>query len=676
VGDQLLSLNGAVFLSYASGDAAAAERIATGLRAAGIEVWFDQSELRGGDAWDISIRKQIKGCALFIPVISHTTHDRVEGYFRLEWKLAVDRSHLIAADQAFLLPVVIDDTRDDDDRVPERFRDVQWTRLPGGIATESFVERVRRLLSPEAVPAVTTASSPMMRPLSTSLPSAGGSTLRKFHSFVPWIVGGFFVLVAGVFVAHKLLASKHVVVADAPTTSVGRFEAVSEQSIAVLPFADMSEKRDQESFSDGLAEELLDLLTKTRELQVTARTSSFYFKGKQVTVPDIARILKVAHVLEGSVRKSGNAMRVTTELIRASDGVRLWSETYDRNLDDVFRVQNDIASAVVKALKIRLLPTEQPANLPRPANSEAYYQYLLGKGFRSRGMDGWPLALQAFRKAIALDPGYAPAYARLAAAENFVADRTNDAAGFRRAVDAAERAVALAPGIPDGYAARAFMRYTILWDWKGAGDDLDKALTLEPNNAAVQGSYGDLLYTLGRLPEAIAAARKSTEADPLSAPTWISLGVDLYSSGDMPQARHALERSFEINPHSTYIRWHLGVLELLDGQPQKAQAHFQQVKQPELRLDGIAISEHTLGHAKASQAALDELIKSLPNEAASQIAEVYAWRGEKDNAFAWLNRAYAQRDGGISDVKSNPLLASVRTDPRFQAFLRKMQLPL
>ena len=677
MGDQILSLTGAVFLSYASGDGATAERIATGLRAAGIEVWFDQSELRGGDAWDTSIRKQIKGCALFIPVISHTTHDRIEGYFRLEWKLAVDRSHLIAADQAFLLPVVIDDTRDDDERVPERFREVQWTRLPGGVTSAAFVERVRRLLSGELSPGPGIESA-----------AARGSAAPATRPVLPFwrSKAALLVTIAVVVVALGYLAGNRFIVSKR-STEVGTAPAPATEntpatnfyapprSIAVLPFADLSEKRDQESFSDGVAEELLDLLTKTKELQVTARTSSFYFKGKQVTVPDIARTLRVAHVLEGSVRKSGNAVRVTTELIRASDGVRLWSETYDRNLDDVFRVQNDIASAVVKALRIQLLPSEQAANL-RAANSEAYYQYLLGKGLRSRGMDGWPLALQAFRKAIALDPGYAPAYARLALAENFVADRTNDAAGFRRAVDAAERAVALAPGIPDGYAARAFMRYTILWDWKGAGEDLDKALMLEPNNATAQGSYGDLLYTLGRLPEAIAATQKSTEADPLSAPTWISLGVDLYSSGDMRAARHALERSFEINPNSTYIRWHLGVLELLDGQPQKALAHFQQVKQPELRLDGIAISEHTLGHANESQAALDELIKSLPNESAAQIAEVYAWRGEKDQVFDWLNRAYAQRDGGISDVKSNPLLASVRTDPRFQAFLRKMQLPL
>jgi TolB-like protein len=673
-----LSLTGAVFLSYASGDAAAAERIANSLRAAGIEVWFDQSELRGGDAWDTSIRKQIKTCALFIPIISHTTHDRVEGYFRLEWKLAVDRSHLIAADRAFLLPILIDDTPDDDERVPERFREVQWTRLPGGVTSAAFVERVRRLLSGEPSPGPGTESA-----------SARGTAAPATRPVLPWwrSKAALLVTIAVVIVALGYLMANRLVplkrgaeVGAAPAPAAESTPATDfnppPHSIAVLPFADLSEKRDQEYFSDGLAEELLDLLTKTKELQVTARTSSFYYKGKQVTVPDIARTLRVAHVLEGSVRKSGNAVRVTTELIRARDGVRLWSETYDRTLDDVFRVQDDIASAVVKALRIQLLPSEQPANLPRAANSEAYYQYLLGRGLQNRGTDGWPLALQAYRKAIALDPGYAPAYAKLAIAENFVADTTNDAAGFRRAVDAAERAVALGPGIPDGYAARAFMRYTYLWDWKGAGDDLDKALTLEPNDATVQRRYGDLLSTLGRLPEAIAATKKSIEADPLSAPAWVSLGMYLYSGGDIPAARHALERSFEINPDSTYIRWHLGVLELLDAQPQKALAHFQQVKVPSLRLDGIAITEHTLGHNNESQAALDALIKSSSLEGAAQIAEVYAWRGEKDKAFDWLNRAFAQRDGGISDIKSNPLLASVRTDPRYQAFLRAMQLPL
>jgi tetratricopeptide (TPR) repeat protein len=311
--------------------------------------------------------------------------------------------------------------------------------------------------------------------------------------------------------------------------------------------------------------------------------------------------------------------------------------------------------------------------VPRPANSEAYYQYLLGRGLQSRS--DYPRALQAYRKAITLDPEYAPAYARLAIAENFVADTTNDAVGFKRAVEAAERAVTLAPDIADGYASRAFMRYTYLWDWKGAAEDLERARALDPGDATVQRRYGDLLDTLGRLPEAIAATRKATEADPLSAPAWQSLGLYLYSVGDLPAARKALERSFEINPDGLYIHWHLGVLELLSSQPQKALTHFRQLKSEDLRLAGIAIAEHSLHHANESQAALKELIETLSHEAADQIAEVYAWRGEKDRAFEWLDRAYRQRDGGISDIKTDPLFAGLRSDPRYAVFLRKLGLP-
>jgi TolB-like protein len=481
------------------------------------------------------------------------------------------------------------------------------------------------------------------------------------------------VLALGIFLALEGLW-KHS--PEPSATSIPQIPAAPEKSIAVLPFVDLSEKRDQEYFSDGLAEELLDLLTKTRQLQVTARTSSFYYKHKAVTVPQIARTLKVAHVLEGSVRKSGEIVRVTTELIRARDGVRLWSETYDRKLDDVFRVQDDIAGAVVKALRIQLLPSERAATQTRSANSEAYYQYLLGRGLQNRGNgDGWPLALQAYRKAIALDPSFAPAYAKLAIAQNFVADGTNDAAGFQRAVDAADQAVALGPDIPEGYTARAFMRYTYLWDWKGAEDDLNKALALDPNDATVLRRYGDLLDILGHLPEAIAATRKAIEADPLSATSWQSLGIYLYSSGEMAAARQALERSFEINPAGTFIRYHLGMLELLSFQPDRALVHFRAIQSVALRLSGIALSEHALGHANECQAALDELIKTRSQEAAFQMAEIYAWRGQKDKAFEWLDRAYAQHDGGVSDVKTDPLFNSLRKDPRYLRFLRKLNLP-
>ncbi|HTB90956.1 MAG TPA: TIR domain-containing protein, partial [Steroidobacteraceae bacterium] len=267
----------AVFLSYASQDAEAAQRICEGLRAAGIEVWFDQSELRGGDTWDAAIRRQIKTCALFMPVISRTTHDRVEGYFRLEWKLAVDRSHLIAADQAFLLPVVIDDTCERDERVPERFREVQWTRLPGGEATPAFVERVKRLLSGE---------------LSESIGTRAAAATRT--RLMPWWRSkeGRLATIAVVIVAlgyawNRLVPSKRgaeVAAATAPAipgsaATVAAFNPPA-HSIAVLPFVNLSGDKDQEYFSDGLTEELLNSLAEIEGLQVAARTSAFSFKGQ------------------------------------------------------------------------------------------------------------------------------------------------------------------------------------------------------------------------------------------------------------------------------------------------------------------------------------------------------------------------------------------------------------
>jgi TIR domain len=234
----------AVFLSYASQDAEAAQHLCNALRAAGIEVWFDQSELRGGDAWDASIRRQIKACALFIPIISRYTHTRDEGYFRLEWKLAVDRSHLIVADRPFLLPVVIDDTSDQEEKVPDRFRDVQWTRLPGGKNAEAFVDRVRRLLSPDdKMPTGTGVGS--SKPLASSTIAASNRSIPPAsRSLLAWIAGSVLVLAIGYLLIDKFMASKHA----APTTSAATTTAIpaaNDKSIAVLPFTDLSEKHDQ-----------------------------------------------------------------------------------------------------------------------------------------------------------------------------------------------------------------------------------------------------------------------------------------------------------------------------------------------------------------------------------------------------------------------------------------------
>jgi TolB-like protein len=437
----------------------------------------------------------------------------------------------------------------------------------------------------------------------------------------------------------------------------------------------MSEKKDQGYFSDGLAEELIDQLAKIPGLHVIARTSSFSFKDKSEDIPTIAKQLNVANVLEGSVRKAGNRLRVTTQLIRADSGEDLWSETYDRQLKDVFQVQDEIAGAVVGALKLKLAPGQQASNAHRTSNTEAYNQFLLCKQFAARSRtDDYQRAMAACRKAIELDPGYAAAYAELAVAEALVADRTVDTALLKQAQARADKAIEMAPDEADGYAARGLMR-RFEWDWTGAQADLEKALALDPGDIRVQQRYGFLLGSLGRVPEAIAAMRKATNLDPLSSLSWTSLGGELIANRQFAAAHEALQHALDIDPESSYALFNLGMLQLLENHAAQAVATFRPIGDEVFGPTGTAMAEHTLGHADASKQALDPLIAKYSNAAAYQIAEVYAWRGEKDLAFEWLDRAYRQRDGGMAQIKEDPTLASLHDDARFAALVRKLKLP-
>ncbi len=455
--------------------------------------------------------------------------------------------------------------------------------------------------------------------------------------------------------------------------------AIPEKSIAVLPFVNMSSDKEQEYFSDGLTEEMIDLLGQVQGLRVPARTSSFSFKGKSDDIPTIAQKLRVAHVLEGSVRKAGNMIRLTVQLIRADSGYHLWSKTYDRDVKDIFKVQDEIAAAVVEVLKVKLGPTQSVAS-HRSANTEAYNQYLLGRQFYQRGnLDGWRRAIEAFRKAIALDPHYAATYAGLALSEASLADQTGDAAALSQAeadADAdAEKAIALGPEEADGYAARGILRSTFSWDWPGAQADLAKALVLDSASAAAQRYNAGLLESFGRLPEAIAALKKAVELDPLSNAAWERLGLYLTESRDYPGAGEALHRALEIKPESPFGLNNLVALQLLEGKAAEALATARRNDFESLRLQGVAMAEHTLGHAKESQQALDELVAKHAQDSAFEIAEAFAWRGEKDKAFEWLERAYQQHDGGLAELKADALLNSLHGDPRFKALLRKMKLP-
>ena len=445
-------------------------------------------------------------------------------------------------------------------------------------------------------------------------------------------------------------------------------------SIAVLPFVDMSQGHDQEYFSDGLSEELLNLLAQLPQMRVIARTSSFSFKGQEVDVATIAKKLNVANVLEGSVRKSGNTLRITAQLIRASDSSHLWSQTYDRELTDVFKVQDEIAGAVVAALKVQLLPDQAMTNAHRSNSAEAYNQYLLGNQFYNRQTpDDWRRAAAAYRQAIAIDPQYAAAYAGLASAQGFLADNSGDRAGMQEAIATADKAITLAPELADGYISRGISRLSHNKDWAGAQADLEKAMALNANDSRVQIGYGRLLIALGRVPEAIVVTRKAVDLDPLSAVAWAQLGRMLTASGQLPEAEKALVRTLEISPESEYALFHLGELQLLRAKPQDALRSFQ--KAGTYGPAGVAMAEHSLGHAKESQLALDEQITRYSQGAAYQVGEVYAWRGEKDKAFEWLNRAFDQHDGGLTFLKADPLLKSLVGDPRYAALMKKLGLP-
>ena len=661
---------GAVFLSYASEDAEAAERICESLRAGGIEVWFDQSELRGGDAWDAAIRKQIKACRLFIPVISVSAHARIEGYFRLEWKLAVDRSHFIAPDQPFLLPVVIDGTPQTDERIPDRFRELQWSRLPGGETSGAFVERVQRLVS--ADPETTGewhAAHVQAFPAARSHPHDAGS--HSLLRTIIWAVTAVILVVVLGYYAFNWPARQpqaHVSPGQAPVVT----GAIPEKSIAVLPFVDMSEKKDQEYFSDGISEEMIDLLSKVPDLKVSARTSSFYFKSQHATAVEIARALGVAHLLEGSVRKAGDTIRVTAELVRADNGYHLWSETYDRNFTDIFKLQDEIATAVVTALKAQLLPSVELTSSHQTGNAAAYAQYLIGNRFRYADTpESNQEALVAYQKAIALDPRYAAAYAAMSEVEWRLADMsTGDPAGYARAAAAAEQAISLAPQSADGYWAHGRYRYATAFDWRGGEADFKKALTLNPNLAPARVDYATVLAMQGRLAQAVVELHRALTLDPLSADASYILTRILWASGERAEARQIARAMVDRNMpggHET-----AGYIALLDGNAAQADAEFRMEPLHMVRLYTTAVSQYSLGHLTAADSTLSELVRDFSKTLAYQIAEVYAWRGDADKAFAWLETAYRQHDRGITQLRFDPLVTRLRSDPRYRAMLEKL----
>jgi TolB-like protein/Flp pilus assembly protein TadD len=651
-----------VFLSYASQDAEAAQKICEALRAADIEVFLDQSELRGGDAWDQKIRHEIHDCALFVPLISAHSDARHEGYFRREWKLAVDRTADMSDRLTFLVPVVIDDTSDSRADVPERFRQVQWTRLPGGETPPAFVERIKRLLSP--LSAVSGAAPRLREPVRAA---------RRSKPVLLTIAAVVFAALA-YFVADKFWISTHL----AASTGFNP----PPHSIAVLPFANMSGDKDQEYFSDGLTEELLNSLAEINELQVAARTSAFSFKGKDTDIGTIARKLNVGAVLEGSVRRSANTIRITAQLINAVTGFHLWSKTYDRDLGDVLKLQTEIATSVASALKVTLLgDIAGKVELGGTGNPAAFDAYLRGaKAVRSRrDTKDIPAAIAAYTEAIRLDPHYALSFAARSIAFSLVAGEAETPAAVRERYDKAQadarQALELAPDLAQAHLALALVAENGTLDFTQANDEYERALALGPGNAGVLRNSVRFATWMGHFDAGIAAGRRAVVLDPLARQSHTALAQALYTARRYEESVAAFADAISLEPDfkQTYgdrglSFYGLGDLERARGSCETKRDHW-------VSQQCLAVIYDKLGRHADAGAELTKLKAALGDAAAYQYATIYAQWGNRAKALEWLDTAWRLRDPGLETLKTDPLLDPIRQEPRFKAIEQQLKFP-
>jgi serine/threonine protein kinase/TolB-like protein/Flp pilus assembly protein TadD len=463
------------------------------------------------------------------------------------------------------------------------------------------------------------------------------------------------------------------------TVSAAATNFVGDKSIAVLPFVDMSEHKDQEYFSDGLSEELIDMLTKIPELRVPARTSSFYFKGKQATIADIAKALGVAHVLEGSVRKSGNTLRVTAQLIRADNGYHVWSQTYDRKLDDIFQIQDEIAKSVVNELKVSVLGGTIPRATPT-TNHDAYLLYLQAKELQYRGnsLDSSRRAIDYLHEALKLDPEFSQGWLTLAsflAADYNLFDVEPHDEARALIYSALDHVRKLEPSLPPMHVVLGRVLYEVDWSWQAADAELKQAIELEPGNSEAHRLAAYLATTYGRFDEAIEQSEKAIELDPLQPWNYIARGYAAYRSGRLAQAESDFRTALDLAPGSGKFHCLLGAVLIARGQPESALAETKKESNPRFRHVGMALALGALGQADESDRELRTAEQMFGDEMGYWIAMVYAARGDPDRAFAWLDRAFNVYGEGITWIKGDPLLGSLVEDPRYKGLLQKMRLP-
>ena len=622
----------AVFLSYASQDAEAAKQICEALRAVGVEVWFDQSELRGGDAWDQKIRKQIKECALFMPVISRHTQERREGYFRREWRLAVDRLSDMAEDTPFVLPVCVDDTREREALVPAAFLNVQWTRLPGGETSAAFCARVQSLLGSDNVRA------PGRQSGLVPIPSPAAQPALDF----------------------------------APA-----------QSIAVLPFENLSPDPENAYFADGLTEELIADLSKVQALRVTSRTSAMHFKGTKKPLPEIAGALNVRYVLEGSVRRAGNKLRITAQLIDAATDVHLWSEKISATLEDIFDLQEQVSRRIIDALKVALTPDESRRLSARPLpNTQAYDLWLrIRHEILAFTPAGFERAVRLAEQAMGIVGENALIHASLGSVYYMAYDlgMSHDDATLRRAGQHTSRALELGCDLSLAWFSAGLERQK-RGDFLRAVPLLRRAVALDWNEDAL--AYLEItLAAMGRNEEAQALATELNARNPFYPLSAVGLAVVNCYAGRFSDAAAACQEFLaRVCADEPITLWWLAQAEAFSGHEEEAAKHLRRVVEIGAGLLGD-LSEFFLRALRgdgdgarvwfANHPLLGDMAKTdewFPNFMACAFARI----GDFDRALECLEYAVVW---GFSChrflAEHNRFLAPLRGHPRFEALLEK-----
>jgi TolB-like protein len=491
--------------------------------------------------------------------------------------------------------------------------------------------------------------------------------LLKWHRIAT--VAG--VLLIGILAAGGFAFFRHQMAAPSPPSHVaGAFV------LAVLPFQDLSEKKDQDYLADGLADELIEVLSRLPAVTVIGRVSSFQFKGRNDDLVTIGRKLGAAYILSGSVRTTGTRLRVTAQLNAAADGTHLWSESYDRDSGDALRIEDEIATDVARTFAQTF---DLPLNGGRQAtvSPEAFGALLRGlQDFYRYDRAGLAAAPVQFQRALDLAPGYGRAASMLAvsrmvqASFGFVPARE----GFEGARAAAMQSLKLTPGWPDAHMVLASIHLTYDWDWSAATAEIQRSRAIEPQHAITLLNAAMLEATLGQWDEAIRLHKMKLRIDPLDPSGYFILGSTLYRCGRLAEAEATTRKGLELAPGYVSGHYYLGKILLVAGRAQEALGQMQQEVPEGAQFQGLAMAYHLLGRQTESDAALEAAINETGHEFAFDIALALATRGERERTFEWLERAYAQKDAELYIVKGEPLLQPIANDPRYATFLRKMKL--